>query len=96
MSHIQRLSPELINQIKAGEVIERPASVIKEVVENAIDATATQIEIDFEAGGGRLIKVKDNGYGIYPTDLPLAFAPHATSKIRSLADLEVLLSLIHI
>lgn len=93
MSHIQRLSPELINQIKAGEVIERPASVIKEVVENAIDANATQIEIDFEAGGGRLIKVKDNGYGIYPADLPLAFAPHATSKIRSLADLEVLDSL---
>jgi DNA mismatch repair protein MutL len=93
MSRIHRLSPRLANQIAAGEVVERPASVVKEVLENSLDAGATRIDIEVEAGGGKLIRIRDNGSGIEPQDLPLAMARHATSKISSLEDLEQVASL---
>ena len=86
-NRIQQLSQSLVNRIAAGEVIERPAAVVKELVENALDAGATHIHIDVEDGGRELIRVIDNGRGIDPADLPLAFASHATSKLVSDEDL---------
>jgi DNA mismatch repair protein MutL len=87
MARIQPLTPTLINQIAAGEVVERPASVLKELLENAVDAGSTRIDVEVARGGSDLIQVVDNGRGIEADDLPLAFTSHATSKLRSVEDL---------
>lgn len=86
-TRIRQLSPAVINKIAAGEVIERPASVIKEMLENSVDALATRIEVDIEQGGAELIRIADNGEGIHPDDIELTVASHATSKLADADDL---------
>jgi len=93
MARIHLLTPRLANQIAAGEVVERPSSVVKELLENSLDAGATHIEIDIENGGARAIRLRDNGQGIDKDDLALALSRHATSKIDSIDDLEAVRSL---
>ncbi len=87
MGNIHVLSENVANQIAAGEVVERPASVVKELLENALDAGATRIRIQVEAGGKKLIQITDNGCGMVRDDAMLAFERHATSKIKNAADL---------
>src|SRR5690554_151830 len=93
MAKIHLLSPRLANQIAAGEVVERPANILKELVENALDAGATQIDVEVEQGGVKLLRIRDNGSGIAKDDLSLALSRHATSKIITLDDLEAVSSL---
>ncbi len=90
---IHQLSSQMVNQIAAGEIIERPASVAKELLENSLDAAATEIEIQLQQGGKQLIRISDNGCGIHPQDMTLALQRHATSKIAQLSDLDRITSL---
>ena len=90
MGKIRQLPPELANQIAAGEVVERPASVVKELVENAVDAGAARVSIVVEMGGKKLIRVEDDGEGMDPSDARLALERHATSKIARAEDLEAI------
>src|ERR1019366_3831634 len=92
MAKIRILSDRVANQIAAGEVIERPAAVVKELVENALDAGATRVEIEFRHGGRSLMRVEDNGFGMSRDDALLALERHATSKIAEAADLDRLAS----
>src|SRR5579872_3940430 len=87
MGRIRVLSDQVANQIAAGEVVDRPASVVKELLENALDAGATRIRVEVEAGGRKLIRIEDNGHGMNRDDALLAFERHATSKLRSADDL---------
>src|SRR5205823_8309529 len=87
MPRIRQLPPQVVTKIAAGEVIERPASVVKELLENSVDAGAARIDVELEQGGTELIRVADDGCGINADDLPLAFASHATSKLQNADDL---------
>src|ERR1700744_716218 len=87
MGRIRVLSDQVANQIAAGEVVDRPASVVKELLENSLDAHATRVRVEVEAGGRKLIRITDNGVGMMRDDAMLAFERHATSKIRSSDDL---------
>ena len=92
-NRIHVMSDHLVNQIAAGEVVERPASVVKELLENSLDAKASRIEVDVEQGGIKSIRIRDDGFGIHKDDLKLSLSSHATSKINSLEDLEHVKSL---
>ena len=93
MNRINLLDQKLANQIAAGEVVERPASIVKELIENSLDARANKITIEVEQGGVKLIRIQDDGSGILKQDLALALHRHATSKIKKIGDLENINSL---
>ena len=90
---IHKLPPSVVNQIAAGEVVERPYSVVKELVENSLDAGARRVRVEIQGGGGEMIRIVDDGEGFVREDLPLAFASHATSKLATVDDLDHIASL---